>query len=488
MKEIVHPEQQAVPGWVFAAVTMAVALVSGFVIGDDLLILAAALGGLVTLVLFGVVPLSLPVKLIFLLVLVAFLQRVLGYFKLEGLRGLNAGNLLLLVTFIYWFLSGLRRGSIYRPSPIDLWVVIAAIIIPLLSIFYTVAFQDLPGYSLNSELLWYKQWVTPFLYFFLIYQCLDNKPDIRKVLLLILGLVTLAIFYGLPEALRFTNWRDSRSLGILGQPNSYAALLAVTSPFFFLVFFRLRLRPIVRVLAFVVLSCMTLSLLTTFSRGGYMGFGVGLLGALYVSHRGLGRAISVRPIILVATLCLVPFAVSPQLIESVQTRFSTDTYKRAKRKSYTQFGVADSFSGGRLQIWKAAIEMAQDKPLFGVGFHAFELELPKYHPQGLTNYPHNQYLGALAEGGLVWLAALLILFWKVLLLLYHNWRVTLQQQDAMGQVICGGAMISFCIMLCMCMGNDFFGPGPKVTIFWVCMAGAIKYGTLSRREAASASV
>jgi len=488
MKEIVHPEQHVVPGWVFAVFAMPVALVLGFVSGEDFLILAAAVAGIATLVLFGIVPLSLPVKLIFLLVLVAFLQRIIGYFKLGGLRGLNAGNLLLLITFGYWFLSGLRRGSIYRPSPVDLWVVIATIIIPLLSIFYTVAFLDLPGYSLMSEILWYKQWVTPFLYFFLIYQCLDNKPDIRKMLLLTLGLVALAILHGMPEALRFSNWREARSLGILGQPNSYAALLAVTSPFFFLVLFRLRPRPAVRVLSIVILICMTLSLLTTFSRGGYVGFTVGLIGALYVSHRGIGRVVAVGPIIIVATLCLVPFAISPQLVESVQTRFSTDTYKRAKRKSYTQFGVADSFSGGRLGIWKAALEMAEDKPIFGVGFHAFELELPKYHPQGLANYPHNQYLGTLAEGGIVWLAALLILFWKVLLLLHHNWRVTLQQQDAMGQVICGGALVSFCIMICMCLGNDFFGPGPKVTIFWVCMAGAIKYGMLSRREAASESI
>jgi O-antigen ligase len=131
--------------------------------------------------------------------------------------------------------------------------------------------------------------------------------------------------------------------------------------------------------------------------------------------------------------------------------------------------------------------MAQDKPLFGVGFHAFELELPNYHPRRLSNYPHNQYVGALAEGGIVWLAALLILFWKALLLLYHNWRVTLEKQDPMGQLICGGALTSFIIMICMCLTNDFFSPGPTVTIFWVCMAGAMKYGMLARSDSVSVS-
>ena len=71
---------------------------------------------------------------------------------------------------------------------------------------------------------------------------------------------------------------------------------------------------------------------------------------------------------------------------------------------------------GRLPIWRAAIAMALDHPVFGHGWGSFDLLVDGYRttPTGLdTSYAHNDYLQVFAETGLVglsflvWLLALL---------------------------------------------------------------------------------
>ena len=71
---------------------------------------------------------------------------------------------------------------------------------------------------------------------------------------------------------------------------------------------------------------------------------------------------------------------------------------------------------GRLPIWRAAIAMALDHPVFGHGWGSFDFLVDGYRdtPTGLdTSYAHNDYLQVFAETGIVglsfvvWLLALL---------------------------------------------------------------------------------
>jgi O-antigen ligase len=465
-------------GWLITLALLPVAAMLGFGTGDSLLLVAAGALGLLACFAFFAVPLSVPVKLMFLLITVTFLQKALGYFKVGEVRGLNFGNLLLVAAGTYWLVSGYTRGRIYVPTPLDFWLCLYVLAFPLFSIAYTLYFRALPGYSFGKELAWYKQWVTPFIYFFLLCQMLESRRDVRRLFILVIALVGVAILMGMPEALSISSWQTQRAAGLVGQPNDYAALLATMAPFPLLVLFMLRERPAARVLALIFLGCLGLCLLSTYSRAGYIAFGLALIGAAYLAYRGTRRVAFVGPMVVVGALCLTPFVVAPQLLEAVQSRFEVSTYKRAQRKSYSRVDEINQFSGNRLEIWKGAIRMAEDRPLLGVGFHAFEIELPNYWSQKYSNYPHNQFLGALAEGGVGWLTVLIILFFVTLKLLWQHWRATLAAGDIRGQIICGGALLSFVIMISFACANDFFNPSPKTTVFWVVLAGAVKYTLL----------
>jgi len=484
MKETAAAAEVPLPGWVITAGLAFVALLLGFATADNFLLLAAGAAGIVGLIGLGAVRLSLTVKLVFVVILVSFLQRLLGYFKIGELRGANVANLLLLMSFGAWFYTGLQKKSLYRSTPIDLWLLVAVVVIPSLSLGYAIYFRRIPGYIPAEEIRTYKQWVTPFIYFFLLIQSLETKRDVKYLFALIFGVLCLVVLEGMPDVVKFSNWRESRSEGIVGQANDYAALLATTIPFFFLLLFLYRERMHYKAFALLLLGCMGISILMTYSRAGYAGLLIALAGTLYIAYRATRRVTVVGPAIVVTVVCLLPVVTVPEVWESLESRFTSKTYKRSQRKGYTKYEEANQFSGGRFEIWKGAIRMAEDHPIFGVGFHAFRYELPRYHYLGWSNYPHNQFLGALAEGGIVWLVAICTLYWKLWRLLYHNWKVVFSQGDRNGMFVCGGALVSFIIMTVMSTANDFFNPGPKSTFYWVIMAGAIRYAMIAGEEAA----
>jgi O-antigen ligase len=233
---------------------------------------------------------------------------------------------------------------------------------------------------------------------------------------------------------------------------------------------------------------MAFSILTTYSRAGYVGFALVLAGAGYLAYRATGRLPINVPAIVILAACMVPLAAAPELIESVKERFSVASYKTATRKSYSEAKLLNQYSGDRIVLWKGALHMAEKNPIFGVGFHVYNTEIAKYHPKGWRglNYCHNVLLGALAEGGIIWLSAFVVFYWKFGQLLHQNWRLVVRQGDTAGQIICGGAYLTFFVMLWIGLSNDFFNPGPKNPIFWVTMAGAVRYGMLAREDGPAA--
>ena len=154
-----------------------------------------------------------------------------------------------------------------------------------------------------------------------------------------------------------------------------------------------------------------------------------------------------------------------------------ENYKHAKRKSYTQYHTMNAYAGDRLELWQQGLKMAEEHPIVGVGFNGYILKLHQYaFPR--PNYCHSLYIGTLATGGIVWLLSLLVLFWRILRIHYVNWVNAVRDKDLTGQVICGGALLGFCVMLWFGLTMDFLNPAPKNVVFWVMMAGAINYGFL----------
>lgn len=83
-------------------------------------------------------------------------------------------------------------------------------------------------------------------------------------------------------------------------------------------------------------------------------------------------------------------------------------------------GNKETSMGWRFLMWKASLTMFLSNPLFGVGTGDYVLTMHRYiesgaYPSSLLqfNQPHNMYLFALATNGLVGLAVLLYLFFRI---------------------------------------------------------------------------
>lgn len=160
------------------------------------------------------------------------------------------------------------------------------------------------------------------------------------------------------------------------------------------------------------------------SRGGWVALPfLGLILAWYsmknLSFKKLASLVALA-VLLVGMIYLVPqTGVQKRVAAGIknidQYITSTDVNDRARA---TSIGV-------RFEMWKSAWTIFLDNPVLGVGWGSFQSETKKLVDKGLINpraskyyHAHNQYLSALAKGGLLGLSALIFLVITPFVLFY----------------------------------------------------------------------
>ncbi|MEJ2648323.1 MAG: O-antigen ligase family protein [Sedimentisphaerales bacterium] len=182
--------------------------------------------------------------------------------------------------------------------------------------------------------------------------------------------------------------RQRISAGV-GDPNGYAALLDVLIPL--AIYRALNVSGIRRVLYLAIIIALTVLLMLTGSRGGYLGFVAAACVLLY--HYGTRRILAVT----VLTVCIagtVYFA-APDLF-----------WQRADSITVSQ--KRDSSIDLRLGHYRAALLMFLDHPLTGVGIGNFRLNNLKYGDVR-SQVVHDTYLEVLTGGGLLSLIPFLMI-------------------------------------------------------------------------------
>jgi putative inorganic carbon (hco3(-)) transporter len=151
-------------------------------------------------------------------------------------------------------------------------------------------------------------------------------------------------------------------------------------------------------------------LLVSWSRGAWMGFGAALVVMVFFApkRRIIGAALvtlAVGSFALSVITGLAPQSLINRLSDFTQDLTGTDDVRGAQIND-DNYAVIE-----RLAHWQAAVGMATDNPLIGVGFGAYEIAYPRY---ALMNWPmalghaHNYYLNLLAETGVIGLGTYLI--------------------------------------------------------------------------------
>jgi O-antigen ligase len=168
------------------------------------------------------------------------------------------------------------------------------------------------------------------------------------------------------------------------------------------------------------------ALLASWSRGAWLGAGVGVLAIVAALPRRAWLGLGLVALLLVGTLGLDVVGLLPA---SVSARL-TDFTEYVRFEDVRGVGINDANYAviERLAHWQAALEMWRANFWTGVGFGDYE---PAYADYRLLNWPialghaHNYYLNIAAETGLTGLAAYLLL-WGVVF--WQTWCVTRQAE------------------------------------------------------------
>ncbi len=230
--------------------------------------------------------------------------------------------------------------------------------------------------------------------------------------------------------------RFFRAFGTFGQPNPFGGFMGIALPLALMcaavsgyqIWLDLRAGFRIERPRFLMLTAasgasalIAAALFASWSRGAWLGIAVSLFIMLVALPRRLIQGLLLAIALAALSLALWWAGLLPSAVVNRLTNTATDlfTISDARGANFTpeNFAVIE-----RLAHWQAAVSMAQDYPLFGVGLGNYADEYDKYRLinwEAALGHAHNQYLNILAETGAVGLAAYLA-FWLVIFRL--TWR------------------------------------------------------------------
>lgn len=337
--------------------------------------------------------------------------------------GVNATNVLMGAMIVAWIAKARREGrpmfaSMPMTGVVWTWAVLSSIS------FITAIFTRGLDEFLDQRVGLIRVWLDQFIVFFAFINLIRDGAMARRIA------VYLCIGSFVITCCGFSEWlikgdagsiEKSRLLGPQRQPNDLAAFLVYsTGPFIAAVVeYMPRLRAALLLPYLVVVLRV---LLGAFSRGGYIGYGVEALVAM--SLRG--------KLLLVAVLGAAAIVATsfPELLpQSVVARMN-------ETKSESGEGL-DKSSETRLILWRAALKMTAESPIFGKGFYTFPFLKGEYTEiEVMESDNHNMYLYICSQMGIPALIALAVALLRLYVL---SRRVYRRAEDGWGRVLGLGA-------------------------------------------------
>ncbi len=246
--------------------------------------------------------------------------------------------------------------------------------------------------------------------------------------------------------------------GPVADPNFYALFLVPLAPLA-LDRFNSERRKGVRILALVAFAVVCLSIVFTYSRGGFLALAA-TVAVMMVRRPPKLRVLVFVAIVAVPVLSLVPGQYSTRLntIREVLSFRSSDPH-----------GIRDAGMRGRVSEMMVAALMFREHPLLGVGVNNFPYLYQEYArrigPDSRLEYrePHSRYLEVAAEMGLAGILA----YGALLVALFLAMRAGERGLKASGDLDHAGMVRAFEVGLAGFLIGSVFLQGSYPRYFWV---------------------
>ena len=386
-------------------------------------------------------------------------------------------ELLVVITLMFWGLKIISKERLsFNHSPLNL-PILSFISICILSLFWS-----------DSVMVSVKEFplllAGPFL-FFVVINNINDERQIKRILNVVIITGSLFGIYGILQyqGIDFSFWRHNVGrqavAGLFGNVNYFAEYLIAFLPLAVSLFFitSIKSNKYKKILLLIGVLAMVGSLLLTFTRGSYLGFGISLIFMflLFVICRGKAF-IKENKKIFIFILVAIVLAACLFIIPNPLNKPGTYISKIKTRTSITALTEGYSFKR-RLATWKFTIMMIKDHPILGSGVGTFKYNTLDYqakffsqgnnrslYPYGIAFNTHNEYLQFWAELGIIGLG---IFLWMIIGYFYYGLRFLKKTKDNYKQ----GAVIGLMGAVAAILVDGIFGfplhlPATAI-LFWL---------------------
>jgi putative inorganic carbon (hco3(-)) transporter len=313
--------------------------------------------------------------------------------------GINATNILLVLLMFAWVARTIREGRpLFAGLPFSLLVGLWALL--SISSVFTAMFTFNAGFITEDRLEAVKGWCDQFIVFFAILNLIrDGAMAKRVVVYMMIGTLIVVLFgYSEWQEKRFyESIERARLVGPQMQPNDFGAFLVygVCMPLAVLVANLFRWQAWITIAP--ALYVLTRMLLATFSRGAVIGAGMVIAAVLLARGRVLFGAVALAGMFLLNA--------APQLLpDSMVDRMAQTSNEHDESQ-------LDNSSETRLILWKAAIAITMNNPIFGTGFGTFKVLKGQYTEVDVPESDnHNMFLYISSQMGIPALLVFLLIF------------------------------------------------------------------------------
>ncbi|MBI4358115.1 MAG: O-antigen ligase family protein [Candidatus Omnitrophica bacterium] len=328
----------------------------------------------------------------------------------HAITGLNGTNILVLFLTGLWFFGKRQEGeSKWIKTSLDRPIFIF-FILGLISIFIGTGYG--PDYVTGATIQFYRKWMIPFFLYFYVVNNVRNKETINNIAIVIM-MVTVIV--GLMAIYAYMDDDEERIGGIFDDPNVLASFF---NYYMYLIFgyFLLHMNRMKYWLLLIPFLICFRGVMVTFSRAGYLAFGVSLFAMTYLKSKWMLFLLLMATLFVFMNPAFLPEGIRYRLAQTIQKR-SAPAYTTTVQVGNDQ--RLDESASDRVKVWRAAEAMIRDNPVFGIGYYLFESKILHYYPGHEAYDPHNQYLLIASEMGI---PALLVFLW-IIWLIYRNARI-----------------------------------------------------------------
>jgi len=361
-----------------------------------------------------------------------------------------------------------------------------AIYVNLGWIFLTSLTSTMPVVSFKFLLA--RIWFVVSLYLLTAKIFKEGKKMEQYVWLYLIAFIVV-IFYATYRHLGYGLW-DRQAAHFVVSPfyndhTSYGAAIAIYLPFAVLFAFAKFYSQKIRRSAFIVLGILIMAFVLSYSRAAWVSIIAGLAVWGVIKLKIRFRPIFITVIVLVAFI----FTFQNKIVIYLERNSDESSSNLMEHVSSISNISSDASNLERINRWSSAIRMFNDKPVFGYGPGTYMFQYAPYQLNrdrtiistnaGDGGNAHSEYLGPLAESGVLGLVTFLIL---IITVLYTGIHAYSRLKDPRMRSIVLAAIIGLVTYYVHGFLNNFLDTDKLSVPFWGFTAMIVAADIYSRQE------